>query len=43
MRVLVIENYPNTTLGLVGEALGAAGRSVLSPDACRRAARRQPR
>ena len=25
MRVLVVENYPNTPLGLVGEALGAAG------------------
>lgn len=25
MRVLVIENYPNTPSGLVGEALGAAG------------------
>lgn len=25
MRVLVLENYPNTTLGLVGEALAAAG------------------
>lgn len=25
MRVLVVENYPKTTLGLVGEALGEAG------------------
>ncbi|MGH6925133.1 MAG: type 1 glutamine amidotransferase [Propylenella sp.] len=24
MRILVVENYPNTTLGLVGEALGEA-------------------
>ncbi len=28
MRVLVVENYPNTTLGLVGEALDEAGATV---------------
>lgn len=28
MRVLVVENYPNTTLGLVGEALGHAGAEL---------------
>ena len=39
MRVLVIENYPKTTLGLVGEALAEAGAEMpRRSHACRRSA-----